>query len=93
MQGALFAWCACHLEQRALGDAILACSAFAFAVTAIDKGAEILRSKPIALELGFVVPVSVAPRWAAKQTCDDNRLALTPSVTVRCTAFLGLAGA
>jgi hypothetical protein len=63
----LFAWCACHLGQRALGDAILASSALAFAATAIDKGAEILRSKPVALELGFVVPVSVAPRWAAKQ--------------------------
>jgi hypothetical protein len=39
-----------------------ACSAFAAAGHANDKGAEILRSKPIALEIEVVVPGPVAPR-------------------------------
>ena len=66
LAGALFAWCGCHLSQLAFGDAMDACPSFAAAGHAIDKGAEILRSKPIALEIELVVPAPVATRWAAK---------------------------
>jgi hypothetical protein len=66
LSGAVFAWCGCHLIQLALRDATAECPTFAHAVKVIDKGAEILRSKPVIQEIGLVVPVPVAPRWAAK---------------------------
>jgi hypothetical protein len=45
----------------AFGDAIDACPSFAAVGHAIDKGAEILRSKPFALEIKLVVPVPARP--------------------------------
>jgi hypothetical protein len=81
LTGALVAWC--HLSaQLALGGAMDACSAFAAAGHAIDKGAETLRSKPNALEIELVVPVPVATRWAAKRST-INLLQRRPDIAKR----------
>jgi hypothetical protein len=66
LSGAFFAWCGCHLIQLALRDAMAECPNFAQAAKVIDKGVEILRSKPIVQEIKLVVPAPVASRWAAK---------------------------
>jgi hypothetical protein len=52
------AFCECHIDQQSPGIRDFR----VFRVEVIDKGGEVLKSKHVALEVGFIVPVPVEPR-------------------------------
>jgi hypothetical protein len=72
----------CLRDALVIWDSVLWETMFECPAFARSAGVMILRSKPIALELVFVVPITVAPRWSAKMST-INFLARHPDVVNR----------